>query len=266
MKFVVGLVALMLGVSSAEAAGTADRTGVAATWRAATIALPANATGALPVFGRWREAGVQSAVRAIPGSRKVPAILYFHGCDGIGVEEESARIAYMEVGYAVFFPDSFARVGRRSNCRTDTFSTSSAPEAHAYRIEEIAYARKQLRAIPWVDQDRVFAIGFSEGGMALAGYDGNDFTGVIITGWHCDGRGRYQGLRTPDEIPVLTIIAADDPWYEAKKGRHCGLYFNGRKNARSLVLQNNGHAIMNSVNLEHALQAKQAILEFLMSR
>jgi len=245
------------------AAGTVHRTGVAATWNAASVALPGAATGRRPIFGRWRDRNVQAAVNSIPAGTKVPAIVYLHGCDGISVEEESARITYMEAGYAIFFPDSFARIGRRANCSPDSHRAGAEPEAHAYRIEEIAYARQQLRQLPWIDQSRVFAIGFSEGGMALAGYEGDDFARIVITGWHCDGIGRYKGLRTPKDIPVLAIIGADDPWYTAKKGRHCGQYFGDRKHSRSIVLAHNGHAIMNSENLENASRAKQAILAFL---
>jgi len=260
-RIVIGL-ALALALTAAPAAAI-DRKGVAATWYAADVALPSSVTGKLPVFGRWGDRSVQAAVRDIPAGTKVPAIVYLHGCDGIGVEEESSRITFMEAGYAVFFPDSFARIGRRANCLTGDHSTHTAPEAHAFRIEEIAYARAQLRTLPWIDQARVFAIGFSEGGMALAGYDRRDFARIVITGWHCDGEGRYKGLRTPTDVPVLTIVATDDPWYQAKKGRHCGQYFGDRDNARSMVLQNNGHAIINSENLKNAGMAKRAILEFL---
>jgi dienelactone hydrolase len=245
------------------AAETVDRNGVAATWHAATVALPGAATGGLPIFGRWRDSAVQHAVRNIAADRRVPAIVFLHGCDGIGIEEESARIAYMEAGFAVFFPDSFARIGRRSNCRADTYATGAQPEAHAYRLDEIAYAREQLRTLPWIDQSRVYAIGFSEGGMALAGYAGHDFARIVITGWHCDGNGRYRGLRTPKDVPVLAIVGGDDPWYLAKKDRHCGQFFGDRANSRSLVLADNGHAILNSENLENAGRAKRAILDFL---
>ncbi len=236
---------------------------VSATWQRAYVSIPGHIFGGRPILGKWRDAFVQNGLQRIPDGTNMAAIIFLHGCSGIAREEEAARLMFMEAGYATFFPDSFARSRRRSNCSLEDHRTSLAPEAHSYRVEEIRYALEQVRSLPWIDQSRVFVMGFSEGGMAVANYPGNGLAGLVITGWHCQGRPPNVGIKSDATVPVLAILGGEDPWYAAKRGEHCGQVFNGRPDATSLVLPGNGHAIVNSPILENAERAKDAIISFL---
>ncbi len=247
----------------AQAAATARAGEVGATWQRAYVSIPGHIFGGRPILGKWRDSFVQRGIQQIPSGTDMAAIIFLHGCNGIAREEEAARLVFMEAGYATFFPDSFARARRRSNCSLEEHRTSLAPEAHRYRVEEIDYALQQVRTLPWIDQSRVFVMGFSEGGMAVANYPGDGLAGLVITGWHCQGRPPNIGIKADIKVPVLAILGGEDPWYTAKRGEHCGQVFYGRPDATSLVLPGNGHAIVNSSILENAERAKDAIISFL---
>lgn len=252
------VVALVLG--AVPAAAEPD---VAVTWERAHVALPRHLTGGRPIFGLWREPAVRDAVGNIAAASRSPAVVLLHGCNGIGEEEEIVKLILAENGFAVFLPNSFARPGRRPNCDVASYAISLMPQAHEFRLQEIEHALARLGALPWIDADRIFLMGFSEGGMAAAAYDGDQVAGVVIAGWHCQGREPYLGIKAPRRVPVLAIIGEDDPWYRAKRGRHCGQVFDGRPGARSLVLPGNGHAIVNSPIVENARIATEALLRFL---
>ena len=263
----LGLTLLALGVGfagpaaaqSAAAAGSVDPT-----WQRARVAIPSGGGLERAVFGDWRDPVVQRAVAKLAPESPLPAVIYLHGCSGIGPEGEAVRVLLMEWGFAVFQPNSFARPARRANCSASSQITALAPEAHEFRQQELENSLTQVRALDWIDPARIFVMGFSEGGMALAGYGGGDLAGAIITGWHCAGRGRFAGLSLGPGVPVLAILGAADPWYQHKQGRHCGEYFSGRAGpARSLVLAGNGHEIVNSPDIANAERAKAAIIAFL---
>ncbi len=59
------------------------------------------------------------------------------------------------------------------------------------------------------------------------------------------------------------MIGGADPWYQAKRGKHCGQVFDGRPAATSVVLPGNGHSIVNSPIVENAQAATEALLRFL---
>ena len=257
------LATLCPGTAPAASAPAESAPDVAPTWERAHVALPKRLTGGLPVFGLWRDRFVQTAVAKIAPAIRSPAVVLLHGCNGIAEEEEIIKLILAQHGFPVFLPNSFARIGRKSNCDISSYATSLFPQAHDFRLQEIDYALDRLRAQPWIDPDRIFLIGFSEGGMAAARYDGDAVAGIVITGWHCQGREPYVGIKAPPSVPVLTMIGGDDPWYQAKRGKHCGQVFDGRPAATSVVLPGNGHSIVNSPIVENAQAATEALLRFL---
>ncbi len=261
-----GLAALMLALAAVAATGRpahATMDDLAVTWARAEVAVPAGVAGPRPVIGVASSEPVRRALARIVAGARVPAVVFLHGCDGVGEEEESLKLILMQSGYATFMPNSFARAGRRANCVPGVQATGLFPEALELRRREVEYAIDRLHDLAWVDQSRIYAVGFSEGAMAVASYDRPDVAGLVILGWHCQGNPPFDGIKARADVPVLAVIGADDPWYAAKPGVHCGDLFDGRENARSLVLPDNGHVLINSPNVENADRAKAAILEFL---
>jgi dienelactone hydrolase len=257
------VVSLALIVLTCPGRAAESAPGLAATWRKAHVAIPATDGTLRPVIGTWSNSRVQGVLAALRGARPLPAIVYMHGCSGIGGEEEASKLFFMEQGYAVFLPDSFARPGRRSNCNLLTRDRALAPESHDLRLAELRYAVEQLRDLPWIDRRRIYIVGFSEGGLAAARYERGDVAGIVIMSWHCQGAPPFVGIRAPRAVAVLAILGAEDPWYRGNRGHHCGKVFHGRAEATSLVLEGNGHEIINSPDLYNAARAKGAILDFL---
>lgn len=251
-------VALLLGWKPGHAGD-----GVVATWERAAVALPAGLAGTRPVIGIANEGSIKAALAGIDARAKAPAVVFLHGCAGVGDEEESLKLILMQQGYATFMPNSFARAGRLSNCVSDAQVTGLNPVALEWRREELEFAVAELRRLPWVA--KVFAIGFSEGAMAVASYPGDDLSGLVILGWHCQGNPPFDGIKAQPNLPVLSVIGDQDPWYRARPDYHCGNLFEGRSNARSVILPGNGHAIINSPNVTNAETARTEILEFLVS-
>ncbi len=167
---------------------------------------------------------------------KAPAVLVMHGCAGLLRGPAPYRVNLMEKGYAVFEPDSFARPNREP-CGEDVMDK---------RIEELGYAREMIRDLSWVDQERVYLMGISEGGAAVAAWGQPGFAAHIITLANCNG-GRPKA---PEGVPVLAIIGEKDDYYA---GTSCNVIrkING---SRSMVIPDGLHAILDAPEVEQAIE------------
>lgn len=275
-----GVQRLRLGLSALAAvlvfpvAPAASESALEATWRQARVGLPAGVVGPMAVFGRVEDSRVRDALEQA-GRRtadrqnaedRVPLALVLHGCSGIRNEEDNLRYLLTLGGLAVVMPDSFAREGRVPLCDVGDKVAAVDERTYRQRRQELVYALRRVRAFSWVDPERLYLIGFSEGGAAAAQYDGDAFARLVIVAWHCNGEGELFGLRAPEEVPVLAIIMRDDPWYGAYRGRHCGEQFGGRAHSKSLQLAGRGHAVLTGAVLETSRTAKNELLRFLTDR
>jgi dienelactone hydrolase len=151
------------------------------------------------------------AAKHIKPGAKTPAVLVLHGCSGLSYGDREYRRYFINSGYAVFEPNSFARPGREP-CTEDTWD-----ESYRMRVEELKQALIEIRKLPWVDQDQLFLMGISEGGAVAAGWSQNDFAGHIILAASCwDQKDRIPAA--PLNIPVLAAIGEKDRW---GKGASC---------------------------------------------
>jgi len=113
------------------------------TWDRAVVVFEIDGAG---THGRMNRQYVQEEIAKIPPGTKLPTIIFFHGCLGLGIEPSLfGKLARW--GFAVFAPDSFARTGREHTC----YSGESQPLRH----EEIRYAVARARMLPWVDADNL---------------------------------------------------------------------------------------------------------------
>lgn len=258
---------LLMALSLNSLARAGDRDHAATAWNQAFVALPSSLTGR-PLLGRMTDPEIQNllgqlAVTTVSNAPLIPAVIFMHGCDGMGREGQAYRYLLSLNDMAMFAPDSFAAVDRRANCDTSRHSTSQFPEAEDRRDRELQYAIDAVKRLPGFDPERIYLAGFSEGAVAVARYQGNDVAGLIITGWHCHGNAKNTGIQSGKKIPVLAIVGADDPWYRSKTGLDCGTYLAGRPHSESVALPNNGHRIVTSPDIDNARTAKQLILRFL---
>lgn len=231
---------------------------VALTFNRATVLLPR--PGADPLVARMGSRELDEAVRAQPASVRLPLVLYMHGCTGL--EDLDPLTAFARAGFAVVAPDSFARRFRPLQCRPSQRTGGENIFVFDFRLTEISYALHRIGQLDWVDRDRMFLVGTSEGGLAAALYRGDDFRARVITQWTCHGAPLVRGLGAPPEEPVLAIVRANDPWYDpARTPRQrgdCGAFMGERPRSRSVVLSDgNGHDVYRAPGV------MQAILEFL---
>ena len=164
-----------------------------------------------------------------PGA-KAPAVLVLHGCSGIPHGTMEYRRFFIGSGYAVFEPDSYARPGKRCG---EGFYDLSYPQ----RVEELQQALTEIRKLAWVDQDRLFLMGISEGGRVVAGWEGNGFAGHIIIAAPCSAEGQIPAA--PKNVPVLAAVGENDDWANEARCR-TNTHAPG---SHSVVIKGAGHGI-----------------------
>ncbi|MDP6709593.1 MAG: hypothetical protein QF893_24915, partial [Alphaproteobacteria bacterium] len=123
---------------------------------------------------------------------KFPTVLYLHGCAGL--DGLTPLRAMARRGFAVVAPDSFARRFRPRQCDPATLRGGRNVYVFDFRAAEISYAVHRFRRLPWVDKQRLFMLGVSEGGLAVAQYRGDEFRARAITEWTCNGAPLVRGL------------------------------------------------------------------------
>ena len=181
-------------------------------------------------------AWTQVAAGHIKSGAKAPAALVLHGCSGLMPSPNAYRVFFIERGFAVSEPDSFARPGH---------SCGSSPLKD--RIEDLGYAFEKIRALPWVDQDRIVLMGISQGGAAVARWDKPGFAVHIILANNCGG-GQPQA---PAGIPVLAVVGEKDEYYN---GSSCKVSRRD-KGSGSIVIPDAPHGIIDYVETEQAMEA-----------
>jgi dienelactone hydrolase len=264
-RAVVGLlavVALPLAACAADLAKVPDPddpAGLAETWRRARIALPQALTAGGEIRqGELGDVAVATALANVPAGRKVPTVLYLHGCSGFGTSGKVNVALLVEAGYAVIAPDSFARPGRPATCdpkrNAVIVAREVAAEVHRMRLAEVRYALERIGEFPWVDRDNLFLFGHSQGGTAAAAYTGKGFRARVVTGTRCT-----RGIGARADEPVLALFSTADPWFKDPKVRTCW----ERRRGRDIE----AHEFPGKTHLMATIpEARYAILEFLARR
>jgi predicted alpha/beta-fold hydrolase len=237
LLFRTALVLLLLFGGGCAALNSNSEADIASTWTQARVYLPR-----VPSYVRPADVSVV---------QKLPTVVLLHGCTGLSPGIARWARTLSSAGYGVVTPDSFARSYRWSNCDPKTYLGGAFPESRRMRQEEIEYALKSLRTVPWADERNLFLMGHSEGGGAVALWQGGGFRAQIISGNRC-----RQGLLAPPTIPVIVIGFVHDPW-DGNYRRTCAIRFGGRESASELLLPGSGH------DTSQSPEAQRAVLDFL---
>ena len=105
-------------------------------------------------------------------------------------------------------------------------------------MEELELALIEIRNLPWVDQDRVFLMGISEGGRVVATWAGGEFVGHIIIAASCNAE-QNQIPAAPKNQPVLAVVGELDDWaYQSRC--QTSTHASGSK---SVVIKGAGHGV-----------------------
>ncbi|HWA41656.1 MAG TPA: dienelactone hydrolase family protein [Hypericibacter adhaerens] len=152
---------------------------------------------------------------ALHAADPLPVVIHLHGCarsdDLADIRNQGSTLA--EFGYIVIAPDSFARHDRPSGCDAKAqMRDFDAPLAQIqqWRMEELAYALRQVLEAPWADKAHIFAGGFDEGGDAVLAFADPALSGRFAIGAPC----RFAPQRA-DKIPTLVIMSKRDLWFDS---------------------------------------------------
>ncbi|GAB4349253.1 MAG: hypothetical protein Kow006_10700 [Gammaproteobacteria bacterium] len=226
-------------------------TPVQATWLYGTYIIPAAYTNGNKPVTFQQNVGeipwVKLATSNIKPGSKVPVILYLHGCKGISHQAELFSKQLVSQGYAFFIPDSFKRPWR-SQCGAQGNLNARV----RLRTEEVEYALEQIKKLPWVDQNRLILMGFSEGGNTVDNWSKPGFSAHIIVGSACTLVGGKPAA--PAGTPVLAIVGSND---EYRPGKSCRIDESDGI-SKSVVIQGAGHSVAQYP------QAQKAIRSFLL--
>lgn len=271
----IGLMLALLA-SGCQTIGNSDPSELKRTWDAAIVYLPddgleipfavrlpgPDGTSALELIMEW--AIKEGKFARLPKSKKYPVIIYLHGCTGFSSHSTDAGIFLAsQLNAVVIQPASFAREYRPRNCNPSTKSGGSFRPAIRFRIEEANYAIREARKFSWVDSANVFLMGFSEGGYATAKFTGEPVNARIIEGAPCHaGWSDWNGLDAPENEPVLSLLAHQDPWYRSARhrGKDCGSKMSKSNGSRSIVVTKGPYAKNHAVLFDEDIKA--AVKEF----
>ncbi len=210
---------------------------IARTFDQATIVLPRQ-KGLEPVVAKLTDKSLSGHLANLPADWRYPTILYMHGCTGQG--RLAPLLAFARAGFAVIAPNSFARRFRPLQCSPSEQTGGHNIFVFDFRLVEISYALQRMAQLPWIDNEQLFLVGTSEGGVAAALYRGEEFRARIIAQWTCHGAPFIRGLAAPEGEAVLAIVRSDDPWYQPERTEgqlgDCSAFFKSPARSRSLVI------------------------------
>jgi dienelactone hydrolase len=247
------LAAALLVLSALLFAPAAPASDVATSYARAVVYAPGHDSPIVP-------GAIAAALK--PGARH-PAVLFMHGCGGIGRPDQDAHLwakLIAAAGYVAILPDSLARSDRPLSCDPATRKAGLFPGVYEMRREEIVLAANLIRMAPWFDGKAMILMGYSEGAVVAVNSPFDNFTGIIATSWTCNLAGfpALHGIKLPAKVPLLTLVHEADPWFRNAifKGS-CADHFAGRPDARHVTVPGEGHGTYKSE------AARKAVGDFL---
>lgn len=229
----------------------------------AIVAIPAkyfkgNVPSGMLTWRRMKD--VAKDLTKIAGEKKIPLVIYLHGCAGFDDYARQDFNFLLSNGYAVLAPLSFARKYKPQSCDPKNNEGGLHRGVLDFRLAEASYAHRAANSLPWVDKRNIFMMGFSEGGITAAQYRHGGLAGRIILGWTCCNNvwPEYSGISGPQDEPILAVVASNDPWFSNPwTYGHCGSWMSSRQNAESVVVNVNFH------HVQSLPEVKEKILKFL---
>ena len=151
------------------------------------------------------------------GQKKYPTVIYLHGCSGIWSGTIHRINTLAKNGFAVVAPPSFARDKYPQSCDISKHQGGLYRDTIKMRQYDAGNTIAKAKQLPWVDENNVFLMGLSEGGITTATfYSKNKSHSVnarVIEGWTCTSIwDEYRGVRAPKAEPVLSLLGSKDPW------------------------------------------------------
>jgi pimeloyl-ACP methyl ester carboxylesterase len=170
-----------------------------------------------------------------------------------------------EAGYIFFAPNSYALEDRPTY--NIVAPHNFLEKIHEFNLAEIDLFVKKLDELSFIDRDKMFLVGYSEGGVATARYSGVEFLGRVVLGWSCEANffTNYPQIGAQLDDPFLNIIGRDDELFGKQSPLNRGYRVTGNcadalfkfTNAKVVILPNTTHNLLKNPFL------KDEILNFL---
>jgi dienelactone hydrolase len=219
----------------------------------AAVVLPASAAGGALFVGTFA-----NMPKDIKG--RVPVVVFMHGSSGLELKAIGEwQLWLATLGVASIAPDSFAlpdRITYKSPIGKDVYE-----KIHALRASEVTLAVQAIKSLPWADASRLVLAGTSEGGPAVARYDGKEFAGRMLYSWSCENNYFVENHRTaPLTQPVLNIMSSTDVFFSpsntwlgntAAKG-YCADALKDNKQATIVLIPGAPHTLLNLPATRHS--------------
>lgn len=194
--------------------------------------------------------------------KKLPTVVYMQGSGDFHKNGEIYRQWITGEGGYIFFAPNTHAVNNRPTYSSPV-PKSYYEKVHTFRQAEIDQVVKRIDELPFIDLNKTFLIGFSEGGLAAARYAGNAFVGRIVLGWSCEPGyyTNYPKIGAQPTDPFLNIIGRDDPYFgtqnpwnnEYNNDGHCGDALFNFNHAKVVLLPNTGHGIVSNPYTKHEI-------------
>jgi dienelactone hydrolase len=219
----------------------------------AAVVLPASATGGAIFVGTF--ANIPKDIKG-----QVPLVVFMHGSSGLELKAIGEwQVWLASLGIASIAPDSFAlpdRITYKSPIGKEVYE-----KIHALRASEIVLAVQALKSATWVDATRLVLAGTSEGGPAVARYDGKEFAGRILYSWSCENNYFVEGHRTaPLTQPTLNVMSSMDVFFSPSNSwlgnpaatGFCADALKDNKQATIVLIPGAPHTLLNLPATRHA--------------
>ena len=231
------------------------------TWQAARVRIPKPGGGYISTTMEE----LNSDSHAIAGTW--PTVIYLHGCSGVW-SGTYTRINFLaRNGYAVIAPVSFARKKYPRSCDPEKHQGGLYRATLYMRQNDAGHAIAKAKTLSWVDNNNVFLMGLSQGGITTATFSSTGAeTSVrarIVEGWTCHaGWPEYSGISAPDNEPVLTLVGSKDPWFQNRWTKGDCTKFIEPSNGSKSVVYSSGYLSARHELLE-SQEVQKTVLGFL---
>ena len=231
------------------------------TWRAAIVRVPVGK-------GQSRRVTTDDLKKQTTEiERKLPTIIYMHGCSGFWPGTYTRVKLLSDYGFLVIAPASLARKTYPQSCNVDTHEGGLFRGTLVLRRNDAGYAIEMARRLPIVDTKNIVLMGFSEGGVAAVTFEATNeqqhVRARISEGWTCNTPWpEYRGVNAPESEPVLTLLGERDPWHQNRSTRgDCAQFLSSTNGSKSIVYKD-GVLADNHGLLEFDI-VQQDVLDFL---
>ena len=197
-----------------------------------------------------------NSIEFLKQSSKYPVLLYLHGCTGLNDDSRNWARTIKNFGFIVVQPDSFAIPGRRANCDPETQTRHIIDGFNNFKLrnQELRYARDELLKLPWLDKNKIYLMGHSEGGMTVSRTPVQGFKAVISSGFWCH---RHLEIKHGG-APFLFLNWENDPWFrdvpDLRNPKICQQLTEKRAQTEQVLLSGQGHSTSLSSSAKLAVE------------